>query len=231
MTTPAIESCPAGTATKALPLFVPAGHILPPLAEGQAGWRLLDGAMRTDVAHDAAAAAGTSTLVRMDLPGDLVGLDLAVQGAPRCRHSALVHSRLEALPAPATGPDWNRLLWYLMARQQRRCAEMARLRTGPVAERVRQLLLLLAGPGEEPASGLRQLPSLRDIGDIVGTVPETVSRTLTHMRHLRLIEDRRPGAGRYEPARLAAHQVPRRGAARIADVALSDPAIDLAPVH
>lgn len=208
-----------------------AGQPLPPLPPGHVAWRLLDGAMRTDVDHDVAAAAGTSTLVRMDLPGDLVGLDLPVRDVPPSRHSALVHSRLVALPAPVTGLDWNRLLWDQMARQQRRCAEMARLRTGPVAERVRQLLLLLAGPGEEPASGLRQLPSLRDIGDLVGTVPETVSRTLSRMRHLRLIEDRRPGAGRYEPARLAAHQVPRRGAARITDVALADPAIDRAPVH
>lgn len=208
-----------------------AGQPLPPLPPGHVAWRLLDGATRTDVDHDVAAAAGTSTLVRMDLPGDLVGLDLPVRDVPPSRHTALVHSRLVALPAPVTGLDWNRLLWDLMARQQRRGAEMARLRTGPVAERVRQLLLLLAGPGDGPASGLRQLPSLRDIGDLVGTVPETVSRTLSRMRHLRLIEDRRPGAGRYEPARLAAHQVPRRGAARITDVALADPAIDRAPVH
>lgn len=208
-----------------------AGQPLPPLPSGHVAWTLLDGATRTDVEHGEAAAAGTSSLVRMDLTGDLVGLELPVRDVPPSRHSALVHSRLVALPAPVTGLEWNRLLWDQMARQQRRCAEMARLRTGPVAERVRQLLLLLAGPGEEPASGLRQLPSLRDIGDIVGTVPETVSRTLSRMRHLRLIEDRRPGAGRYEPARLAAHQVPRRGAARLAEVALADSAIDLAAVH
>ena len=129
-------------------------------------------------------------------PGDLVGLPAAPADA--CAW-ALVPCVLQAWDGPATPHEWPAVLQRLCTQHWRQAAERAQLRSGGVADRVRQLLLLLARGGH--ADG--PLPSLRAMSQLVDAAPETVSRVLGALRELDLLQTapggRRQGGCRATP--------------------------------
>jgi hypothetical protein len=210
-------------ATGGMPIadrWLAVGAVLPDaLPPATVGWRVVSGALRVDAALPSAGSRGPAGSVdhagcaQLALPGDLLQLVPTPDHAPGCRVRALVGSCVTALPEPGDPASWLSLLWQAVEQQRRRSAEMALLRVGPAPERMRLLLLLLATPsadGTDAAEGAQPLPSLRDLADIVAAAPETVSRVLSGLRRLQLLEDRQPRAGRYHAGRLASEVLPRR---------------------
>lgn len=119
---------------------------------------------------------------------------------------ALLPSVLSACDVPASGAGWQALLAQLSAQHCRQAADLAALRTGPAADRVRHLLLLLARPG----AALPGLPPLRAMAQLVDAAPETVSRVVSALRQLQLLEGSRRGATSVNAGgdRLAARALP-----------------------
>lgn len=142
---------------------------------------IVAGAMRLD------PPAGDDSDVRLALPGDLLGFEQFC-GLPQ---RASARSIVETVIAPL-GPVAGDVLQALLVRQlvasHRRTAEQARLRFGPAAERIRALLLLLAGGVDGAAVPLAcELPRLGDIAALTDTAPETASRVISNLRRGGLI--------------------------------------------
>jgi CRP-like cAMP-binding protein len=162
-------------------------------------WRLHSGALRM---HDA-DPAGIQGLIGVALPGDLIGVECLVGELPSTSLRALIRSRLvllgqeETLLAPHSASAQPDLLVQALVQSRRQGRDNMRLRAGPVAERVKCLLLMLSDPGkttgclddvEIPCA----LPSLRDMAMVVDSAPETVSRVLGSLRRLDVLHDRKP---------------------------------------
>lgn len=161
-----------------------------------AGWRarpymIISGALRLDRPEDTSAASGTGSSgpVLLALAGDLIGLE-GLQGRPAlCTARAIVASVLAPLPDMSAGA-WRELLLRSALGQQERAADLAGLRCGSASERVRRLLMLLAGPsrggaGLSPwrsATPSCEQPTLADMAALTDTAEETISRVICAMR-------------------------------------------------
>jgi hypothetical protein len=146
------------------------------------GWRLVSGALRLDPREPQALPA------QLALPGDQLGVEGLLGRSCPYRVRALVTSQLEALEPPASDAASLQRLSQVLAQQWRRAADMTRLRTGGVPDRVKCLLLML-GAGTSDSDGLL-LPRLRDFAAVVASTPESVSRVITNLRRLQLLEGR-----------------------------------------
>jgi hypothetical protein len=173
---------------------LPAGQALPRHHAATDGscqaWTLVSGLLCLGPGHPVQAAATVYAVAR---PGDLVGLPAAPADA--CAW-ALVPCMLQTWSAPVDAAGWPGVLQRLCTQQWRQAADLAQVRQGAVADRVRHLLLLLAraGPGTAP------LPSLRAMSQLVDAAPETVSRVLSALRELELLQTA-PGARRHSACR------------------------------
>jgi CRP-like cAMP-binding protein len=168
----------------------------PALRELQAGEALTLSELRTLARIEYGAlrlghlkADGDVDLVSIALPGDLVGVEYWAGVHSAMHVSAIVPTRLVALE-PREIPVESVLREALLTARQRG-KEMVSLRTGPVAERVRALLLLLANCGREKSS--YALPSIKEAAELVGSTPETVCRVLSHLKDLHLLAKLRRG--------------------------------------
>lgn len=162
-------------------------------------WRLTSGALRM---HDA-DPNGAQALIGVALPGDLIGVECLVGELPSTCLRALIRSQLvlleqdESLLAHFSAASQPDLVVQALVQSRRQCRDNMRLRAGPVAERVKCLLLMLSDPGKT-ASRLADveipcaLPSLRDMAMVVDSAPETVSRVLGSLRRLDVLHDRKP---------------------------------------
>ena len=148
------------------------------------GWRLAHGALRMD-------SQGAQALpAQLALAGDLLGAEgLAGRPCPY-RVRALVPTLLQALEAPDSAAAGLQRLGQLLAQQWRRAVDMTRLRTGGVPERVQLLLRLLDihEDGTTASSPGLALPRLRDMAAVVDSTPESVSRVITNLRRLHLLD-------------------------------------------
>ena len=140
---PIVLQLPPGAALIDLP--GPLGH----------GWLVVEGALRLDT------DTSTGGPVQLALPGDSVGFERLFEQASPYAARAVVPTRLHALPAPAQATDGIERARDALAMHWRRATEMAALRTGPVPDRVKSLLVLLATPG--PGQDTHALPGLREI--------------------------------------------------------------------
>jgi CRP-like cAMP-binding protein len=174
-----------------------AGEALTGLRRGVL-WRLQSGALRM---HEA-DAAGQTTLIGVALPGDLVGVECLVGEAPTATLRALTAARLQCVSMGSTR-DLPVLLTQALMQSRRQCRDNMRLRFGPVAERIKCLLLMLsepplAGPhNSAPDMTPCPLPSLRDMAAVVDSAPETVSRVIGSLRRLAVLHDRKPTSVRF----------------------------------
>jgi len=156
-------------------------------------WRVAAGALRID----SAPAGEASRFVRLALPGDVIGVE---QWAGTCDHlslRALIDSHLT--PVQATGAPMMQILMETVVVAHQRCREVVTLRSGPVAQRIKALLLMFA-QGRPAGSGMVAdcpLPYLTDLSDIVDAAPETVSRVLGSMRAHDFLQDRKPQKARF----------------------------------
>lgn len=157
---------------------------------GQTGsiWRIVRGVVRLD------RQGGPLRLpVQLALPGDLIGVE-ALCGQPyQFSAEAVTACELVEIGLQPQGAKGNaqreNLLREALLQQQRRCHDMATLRTGSVLQRLAHLLGLLGLPwqGAQPVAGgqadaIRQaLPTLREVAELVDANSETVCRVLAQL--------------------------------------------------
>lgn len=163
------------------------------------GWRVLTGALWLHPAGD------DSSPVRLALPGDLVGAEGYFGGACVYEAHALVATTVQPLQLPADAEERRQRLAELLERQWQRSIEMMQLRSGPVAERVRQLLLLLGGASGDTTL---LLPRVRDFAAVLGSTPESISRVVTNLRRLSLLSGRSAKPQRVSADALAGSRLP-----------------------
>jgi CRP-like cAMP-binding protein len=192
-----------------LGLHLPAGDSLFEAgSHSLSGWRLLSGALRIDLTSE-----GRDRFIQIALPGDLVGLD-AMAGKPHTmRARALLDCRLQPLPAGMPEAYLCQLLSEGVAQQWDRAADMAALRSGAVPERVKRLLLMLREPrqtadGTVYCNDAHALPRIKEIATMVDIAHETVSRILSGLRRLQLLEERHAGFARFDAGLLARSALP-----------------------
>jgi hypothetical protein len=127
--------------------------------------------------------------------GDLIGLEALYPSTPTCDVRAMVGTVIEPL-GPMTDPQWRALLLNALLQRRSPGTSLGRLRIGRVGNRLRRMLLLLAGQGHdqnrEPVDLsvpiLCELPRLIDMATIAATSVESVSRVVSNMRRAGLIE-------------------------------------------
>lgn len=152
-------------------------------------WRVVSGALRID----SAPAGEPSRFVRLALPGDVIGVEQWAGIHDPLSLRALIDSRLT--PVHATGQPMMQMLMDTVVVAHQRCREVVTLRTGPVAQRIKALLLMFA-QGSGPVADC-PVPYLADLSDIVDAAPETVSRVLGSMREHDFLQDRKPQKARF----------------------------------
>ena len=165
-------------------------HLLPGTAldpfQGGRIWRVRSGIVHVRCAR----SQDTHYLAHA---GDLVGLEAGVLLSPALHMEALTTAALDIVAAE--GPTArDQLQAEAFAQARRQSAELMRLRSGTLASRLRHVLLSLAGPGAEACDV--ELPTLRQLGDIVDATPEAVCRVLGGMRKLDLLAHTRQGRTR-----------------------------------
>ena len=157
-----------------------------PVAAPGCGWRLESGALRLHKTQ----SDTTESLVSLALPGDLIGADRLAGSPFPLTGVAIVPSVLSEYQV-ADG-DLPQVVNSAFMRALQRSADMVLLRGGPVPNRVRYLLLLIAD-SQRPDVGNPggALPSLRDIADIISSTRESVSRVLGSMKKNDLLHGRK----------------------------------------
>jgi len=150
-------------------------------------WRVEAGALRID----SAPRGKTARFVRLALVGDLIGVERWAGTDDSLALRALIATRLS--PVVATGEPMMQILMETVVVAHQRCREVVSLRTGPVAQRIKTLLLMFA----QGRIGDCAVPHLADLSDIVDAAPETVSRVFASMCDLNFLQDRRPQKARF----------------------------------
>jgi CRP-like cAMP-binding protein len=177
----------ANTLEQERPALALGSGALMSVSQMQSIWRLESGALRVgNLKPD-----GDVDLVSIALPGDLVGVEYWAGERVALHASAIVPTRL--IPMDMAQMPLEAVLREALLTARQRCKEIVSVRTGPVAERVRALLLLLADTvGAMPGAAL---PSIKETAELVGSAPETVSRVLSHLKQLQMLAERRRGKG------------------------------------
>ncbi|MDP4299686.1 helix-turn-helix domain-containing protein [Leptothrix discophora] len=156
-------------------------------------------------------------------PGDLIGLETFQVRPGERRVLALVDCELAPLRR-MSDTEWRELLLHALLRRQSEPG-LAGLRVGPVGERVRRLLLLLAQAGQPapPTDGALatcELPPLTLMAAITGSTQETVCRVVSGLRKLGLLEEAGGRRLRLMPGlRLSAGELPGKASKRRAKAA------------
>ncbi len=166
-------------------------------------WRVESGALRIDSASE----GEVGRFMRLALPGDVIGVEQWVGTHDRLSMRALTPVTL--LPVQVTGAPMMEILMETVVVAHQRCREVVSLRTGPVAQRVKCLLLMFAdsvSPGAKTTAEC-VLPNLSDMADMLDAAPETVSRVFSSMRQLDYLQDRKPQKARFSSLALRAQQL------------------------
>ena len=151
-------------------------------------WRVKSGAVRLD-----RITSSGSDYAGLALRGDVIGAETLLFGTYSFAAYAIGDCELEPWLAADKALSGENLLQTLAA-AERRAADALALRAGEAFERVRQLCLLLARYCDE---GRREItiPELRDMAVITNLTEETVSRAMSRLRRMGLLQrqDRRHG--------------------------------------
>ncbi len=140
-------------------------------AQVQEGWCVLSAAVGADQAPRTQWVG----------PGDWLGaewLDRAPVPAVVAALAPVVMQVWPVGPSRANAP----LLMQCLDRQQQRASEWLALRSGPADQRLRVLLDLLSPQGTHRWPSSAELPSLKDIAQLVDLAPETACRALSRVR-------------------------------------------------
>lgn len=170
-------------------------------------WRLESGALRID----STGTDETETLVRLALPGDVLGMESMLGVPDRFTFRALTVSRL--VPVDPQAGQLPALLEACVITSYQRNRDMVKLRTGSAEERIKGLLRLLASgdgnAGDETAACA--VPTLNDIAAIVHAAPETVCRTLASLRQVSFLQENSPQGDKFKRLAQRAHRLQARG--------------------
>lgn len=140
-------------------------------------WQVEEGLLLIHEPVDSGAGAW-----RLAMPGDWLALEDACGLGPVGPSTALVPSRLRAVPE-AQRLSSDSLLRRLIQQQQRWAGHLMALRSGPVELRLRHLLgLVREAVGPRRACEPNALPILRDVAMLVDAAPETACRVLTRLK-------------------------------------------------
>jgi CRP-like cAMP-binding protein len=166
-------------------------------------WQVESGALRLDLVGD-----GHVSFVQLAVQGDHLGLESHCGLPTMFRATAVTQCLLRRLAADGERAE-RALICGALVQQWCRTADQIVLRSGPAAERARQLLLLLAGGAATSADGFAaiELPHLCDIAAIVDAAPENVSRILSHWRDQGVLLGGEASPGRVNCRRLAACEI------------------------
>ena len=149
-------------------------------AEGIA-WRVNSGAVRLDrITPEGSDYAGLA------LRGDVIGAETLLFGKYSFDASAIGDCELEPWLTADQALSGESLLQTLAA-AERRAADALALRAGEAFERVRRLCLLLARHRED---GRREIaiPGLRDMAAITNLTEATVSRAMSRLRRMGILQ-------------------------------------------
>ena len=182
------------------------------ITETHTVWRLESGALRID----SAGSDGTETLVRIALPGDLLGIESLLGVPDRFAVRALTPSRL--VPLDLLEGQLPQMLMDSVITGYQRARQMVQLRTGSAEERVKSLLVMLAesGQGAKKGSATCALPTLADIAGVVHAAPETVSRVLASLRQASFLQDCSPLTAKHSKLEHRKHRLLTRGVVGLA---------------
>jgi len=166
-------------------------------------WRVETGALRIDSAQPGEA----SRFMRLALPGDVIGVEKWVGTHDTLSLRALTPVSLSQVQT--TGPEMMHVLMETVVIAHQRCREVVSLRTGPVSQRVKCLLLMFADSVNQDARSTAEcaLPNLSFMADILDAAPETVSRVFSSMRKLDYLQDRKPHRARFSSLALRAQEL------------------------
>jgi len=144
-------------------------------------WRVRSGAVRLD-----RVSAGGCHYAGLALRGDVIGAETLLFGKYSFAASAIGDCELEPWLAADKALSGESLLQTLAA-AERRAADALALRAGEAFERVRRLCLLLARYCDE---GHREItiPELRDMAAITNLTEATVSRAMSRLTRLGLLQ-------------------------------------------
>lgn len=155
-------------------------------------WRVESGALRID----SAPAGERSRFVRLALPGDIIGVEQWAGTDDSLCLRALIVCKIS--PVTVRGAPMMPLLMETVVQAHQRCREVVSLRTGPVAQRLKALLLMFAQEQTEDACAANcDVPNLADLSDILDAAPETVSRVFASMRAMQVVQGRTPKRARF----------------------------------
>jgi len=157
-------------------------------------WRVASGALRIDSAPPDEA----NRFVRLALPGDVIGVEQWAGTNDHLSLRALIDTSLT--PVEASGPQMMQVLMETVVVAHQRCREVVTLRSGPVAQRIKALLLMFAQGqpiGNNASVSDCPVPYLADLSEIVDAAPETVSRVLGSMRAHDFLQGRKPQKARF----------------------------------
>ncbi|MFZ6754561.1 Crp/Fnr family transcriptional regulator [Undibacterium sp. Dicai25W] len=147
-------------------------------------WRIEKGAIRID----SQTGDEPASFVRLALPGDLLGVEHFVGVSDTLTIRAITEVSLSPV-SYLDDRQLTKLLMSAVSTSYQRCREAVSLRSGPVDERVKRLLRLLAEESDTDVNKASScvLPSLGNIAEIIHSTRETVCRVLNSLKEARLL--------------------------------------------
>lgn len=139
---------------------------------------------------------GRARIVGLFAPGAVLGALPNAAHAPVNPHSALTIGPVDAECWPIRQlmrlrheqpARYIELLEGLHDQQHRADLWIAEFSTGPIKSRVARLLLFLEDMEQDLRPGVVELLTCRDMGDILGVTPESVSRVIAGMKRKELL--------------------------------------------
>jgi CRP-like cAMP-binding protein len=158
-------------------LYVPRGAALFQAQSTGPVWRVTQGVFCVE--H---CMADSASVIHLALPGDVVGTEAWCHSAYAYTVTALTRSHAQTEPLTSDQDRAYALAWA-MRQQQLQMQDMAVLRSGPVAARLRHLLQMLGRclDGQTLAVARKDLPTLKDMAKVVDSTPETICRELNRL--------------------------------------------------
>jgi hypothetical protein len=168
--------------------LLPRGQVLVEAGRQGAVWRVLSGVIRLE-----RPTRDGHVLVQLALPGDLIGVETLCAQVHACTATALLKAKVEVVVFAGELSQYTTVVKGLL-QQQRQAMDMVRLRTGSIQQRLVHLLALLGQGADGRVRVLKrdELPTLREMAQIVDSANETVCRELNVLLPHKPVQGEKP---------------------------------------